>query len=167
MRIGKISRFFARYFKRHGAVSMSILHHLLSKSVPLYLLPVGLFLIFTLAAPLQIHAAEVVMNTDAITFDGRGISESACDCGGNSQPPWHGSVGGRCCNRPCCPPPTLFHADPCAQLRAKDEAKAHCVKLPPAFPRLNGWRHTGRMPSPRPIVMPRCHHCGAPIPIGM
>ena len=146
---------------------MSTLHHLPSKTVQLYLVPVGLFLIFTLASHLQIHAAEVVMHTDTITFDGPSMSGASCDCRGTSQPPWHGSVGGRCCNRPCCPPPTMFHADACGQLRAKDEAKAHCVELPSAFPKFHEWRHTGRWPSPRPIAMPRCHHCGMPTPIGM
>ena len=146
---------------------MSTLHHLLSKTVQLYLVPVGLFLIFTLVSHLQIQAAEVVMHTDTITFDGPSMSGASCDCGGTSQPPWHGSVGGRCCNRPCCPPPTMFHADACGQLKAKDEAKAHCVELPSAFPKFHEWRHTGRLPSPRPIAMPRCHHCGMPTPIGM
>ena len=116
---------------------MSTLHHLPSKTVQLYLVPVGLFLIFTLASHLQIHAAEVVMHTDTITFDGPSMSGASCDCGGTSQPPWHGSVRGRCCNRPCCPPPTMFHADACGQLRAKDEAKAHCVELPSAFPKFH------------------------------
>ena len=143
------------------------MHHLLSKTVQLYLVPVGLFLIFTLVSHLQIQAAEVVMHTDTITFDGPSMSGASCDCGGTSQPPWHGSVGGRCCNRPCCPPPTMFHADACGQLKAKDEAKAHCVELPSAFPKFHEWRHTGRLPSPRPIAMPRCHHCGMPTPIGM
>lgn len=156
-----------RYFKGYGVVPMSTLHHLLSKAVQRCLVTGGLLLIFLCASNLQLHAAEVVMHTDAILFNAPGMSGGSCDCGGTSQPPWHGSVGGRCCNRPCCPPPTMFHADACGQLRAKDEAKAHCVELPSSFPRFNDWRHTGRLPSPRPIAMPRCHHCGMPIHMGM
>jgi hypothetical protein len=32
------------------------------------------------------------------------------------------------------------------------------VKLPPAFPKFEAWRHTGRLPSPAPLVMPPYYH---------
>lgn len=90
------------------------------------------------------------------------VRPAACDCQTDRQPPWHGNVADPCCNRPCCPPPTLFHADPCGQLQARQEAREHCIDLPPAFPRFHGWRK-GFMPSPRPLSVPHCHHCGMPL----
>jgi len=116
-------------------------------------------------------AGEVIIESEAIPFGGMTSGDSSCNCTSscncpsNRQPPWHGNVAGPCCNRPCCPPPTLFHADPCGQLTACREARENCIELPSAFPRFNGWRK-GYMPSPRPPSMPRCHHCGMPIHIG-
>lgn len=158
---------FVRFFDRFGVGPMSSLHHVPSKKAQLYLVPAGFFFMFVTVFSMSVDAGEIVMSTDSITFNETSMPGASCDCEGNRQPPWHGNVGGRCCNRPCCPPPTHFHADAYGQLRAKDEAKSHCVALPPAFPRFNGWRHTGRLPSPTPIAMPRCHHCGMPIPVGM
>lgn len=111
-------------------------------------------------------ASESMVESDTISFGGASFGNSSCDCASNRQPPWHGNVAGPCCNRPCCPPPTLFHADPWGQLEARREAREHCVELPSAFPRFDGWRK-GHMPSPRPISLPRCHHCGMPVYPGM
>jgi hypothetical protein len=111
-------------------------------------------------------ASESMVESDTISFGGASFGNSSCDCASNRQPPWHGNVAGPCCNRPCCPPPTLFHADPWGQLEARREAREHCVELPSAFPRFDGWRK-GHMPSPRPLSLPRCHHCGMPVYPGM
>lgn len=158
---------FERYCDRYGVGPMSSFHHAASRKAQLYLVLVGLFFMFVTVYSMPVHAGEIVMNSDTITFSEVGMSGASCDCDGNRQPPWHGNATGRCCNRPCCPPPTLFHADACGQLRAKDEAKSQCIALPPAFPRFDTWRHTGRLPSPKPIAIPRCHHCGTHIPVGM
>jgi len=112
-------------------------------------------------------ADEIVYESSGLTFDGPLPAAADCDdCQGGRQPPWHGNVAGPCCNRPCCPPPNMFHADAWSQLGARQEAREHCLELPPAFPRFNGWRK-GFMPSPKPIALPRCHHCGMPVQPGM
>ena len=123
--------------------------------------------LLALLVPLAGFAAadEVVFDSGQLTFDD-GLPAAACDCQADRQPPWHGNVAGPCCNRPCCPPPNMFHADAWGQLGAKEEAKKHCLELPPSFPRFNGWRK-GYMPSPKPIALPRCRHCGMPVQPGM
>jgi len=79
------------------------------------------------------------------------------------QPPWHRSVAGEACGcGPVCRTHGKFHADACGQLRAKHQLHPG-VTLPPCFPRLHGWRVDGRMPSPPPPELPRCHQCGAEI----
>ena len=110
-------------------------------------------------------AEEIVYESGPLTFE-PGPVAADCDCRQHQQPPWHGNVAGPCCNRPCCPPPNMFHADAWGQLGARQEAREHCLELPPAFPRFNGWRK-GFMPSPEPIALPRCHHCGMPVQPGM
>ena len=87
---------------------------------------------------------------------------SDCGCRGTQAPPWHGSVRGPACG-PSCPPPTLFHADPCGQLCMRQRAHQMGAILPPCFPRLHGWLVEGHMPSPPPPAVPRCHQCGAAI----
>ena len=149
---------FVGYFVRYGVGPMISLHHVPSKKAQLYLLPAGFLFIVVTVFGIPVHAGEVVMHTDTITFAQPSMPSASCNCEGNRQPPWHGSVGNRCCNRPCCPPPTHFHADASGQLRAKDEARSQCVKLPPAFPKFENWRHTGRLPSPTPLVVPRYYH---------
>jgi len=123
--------------------------------------------LLTCLLPLAIacHAEEIVYEGGPLTFAAGGAAAD-CDCQNNRQPPWHGNVAGPCCNRPCCPPPNMFHADAWGQLGAKEEAKKHCLELPPSFPRFNGWRK-GYMPSPKPIALPRCRHCGMPVQPGM
>lgn len=107
----------------------------------------------------------IVMEGDAgagMTMD----EPAACGCRVPQSPPWHGSVAGDRCG-PSCPPPTMFHANPCGQLAMKHSAHRHGHVLPPCFPRLHGWLADGSWPTPRPITMPRCPNCGAHIEAGM
>ena len=69
--------------------------------------------LLTLLLPLAGFAAadEVVFDSGPLTFDGGMSTAADCDCQANRQPPWHGNVAGPCCNRPCCPPPNMFHAN--------------------------------------------------------
>ena len=55
-------------------------------------------------------AEEIVYESGPLTFE-PGPVAADCDCRQHQQPPWHGNVAGPCCNRPCCPPPNMFHAD--------------------------------------------------------
>lgn len=89
----------------------------------------------------------------------------ACGCRDQQSPPWHGTVAGAACG-PCCPPPTMFHADPCGQLWLKHNAYRQGCTLPPCFPRMHGRLTDGAWPTPRPIVTPRCPRCGAHIEQG-
>jgi hypothetical protein len=91
------------------------------------------------------------------------VSGDACGCRNVRQPAWHGNVHGTDC-RPSCPRCGVFHADPCAQLNPHRHLH-HGVPmvLPPCFPRLHAWCSEGFMPTPRPLVVPRCHQCGAVI----
>lgn len=77
-------------------------------------------------------------------------------------PPWHGSIQRAECG-PWCPPPTLFHADPCGQLGMFGPDQPECLQRPPLFPRLQALWAYGSMPTPPPPALPRCHRCGAPI----
>lgn len=143
---------------------MNILHHIWWSRVG-QIRKSGFLLACLLPLAAVTTAAEIASESSPLTFDG-GAAATDCDCQHNRQPPWHGNVTDPCCNRPCCPPPNMFHADAWGQLGAKEEAKRHCLELPPSFPRFNGWRK-GFMPSPKPIAMPRCHHCGMPVQPGM
>jgi hypothetical protein len=83
------------------------------------------------------------------------------------RPPWHRSVAGEACGcGPVCRPHGTFHADACGQLRAKHHHHPGVVP-PPVFPRLHGWWAEGRMPTPPPLELPRCHQCGAVIAGGL
>ncbi len=90
----------------------------------------------------------------------------ACGCRASQSPPWHGNVAGDPCG-PSCPPPTMFHANPCGQLWMKHTARHQGYVLPPCFPRLHGRLTDGSWPTPRPITMPRCPNCGAHIETGL
>jgi hypothetical protein len=105
------------------------------------------------------HAQEMIFEESAM-----GLGMGSLDSGSTDMlaPPWHGSVRGRDCG-PSCPPPTMFHADPCGQLFAGTRFHPGCVTRPPCFPRLHGWWVDGLMPTPRPPALPRCHQCGATI----
>lgn len=90
----------------------------------------------------------------------------ACNCRASQAPPWHGGVTGDHC-APSCPPPTMFHANPCGQLWMKHTARQQGHVLPPCFPRMHGRLADGWWPTPRPITLPRCPNCGAHIDAGM
>lgn len=151
--------------KSKGVEPMS---HLLQKTQPFRSHWWHFGCLLTLLVPLSGFTAadEVVFDSGPLTFDAGIPATTGCDCEADRQPAWHGNVAGPCCNRPCCPPPNMFHADAWGQLGAKEEAKKHCLELPPSFPRFNGWRK-GYMPSPKPIALPRCRHCGMPVQPGM
>ena len=91
---------------------------------------------------------------------------SDCGCKGVQRPPWHDSVRGPACGPVCAPHGGVFHADPRGQLQAKHQCRSGHVRLPSCFPRLHTWCAEGYMPTPRPLALPRCHQCGAPIEPG-
>lgn len=107
--------------------------------------------------------------------DGPGVAAAAgvtgaagCGCSDGRQPAWHGNVRGSACG-PVCQSGCggVFHANPCPQLHLRAYARAHCMTLPPCFPRLHGWLAEGFMPSPPPPALPRCRQCGAVIEGGL
>lgn len=112
----------------------------------------------------------IVMEGDAggMLDSGGALMEEpgACGCRSVQSPPWHGNVAGDPCG-PSCPPPTMFHANPCGQLWQKHHARQQGLVPPPSFPRLHGWLADGWWPTPRPIMLPRCPNCGAHIEHGM
>jgi hypothetical protein len=117
-------------------------------------------------APGRVASAQ-----ESIVMEGAGgaamaADRSACGCRNLQSPPWHGSVAGEPCG-PSCPPPTLFHANPCGQLWMKHNARQQGCVLPPCFPRMHGWLADGVCPTPRPIALPRCPNCGTHIEFGM
>ena len=93
-----------------------------------------------------------------------GMDGTDCNCRSGQRPPWHGTVAGeaRGCG-PVCQAHGMFHADSCGQLRAKRHVHQGHVTLPPFFPRLHAMCAEGQMPTPPPLHVPRCHHCGAVI----
>jgi hypothetical protein len=113
---------------------------------------------------------RVAFAQDSIATEGAGAAMAAtpsgCSCRNLQSPPWHGSVAGAPCG-PSCPPPTMFHADPCGQLWMKHHARQQGCVLPPCFPRMHGWLADGAWPTPRPITLPRCPNCGVQIERGM
>lgn len=122
-----------------------------------------------LATALSAACGRPTAAQDTIVLDDAGIDAMAgggCLGRATQSPPWHGSVAGDPCG-PCCPPPNVFHADPCRQLWMKHNAHQHGCVLPPCFPRMHA-RLTGDWwPTPRPIKLPRCPNCGAHIDPGM
>lgn len=123
-----------------------------------------LALVITACGIRRAEAQETVV----VEGDGRGALSAdpgACGCRDPQSPPWHGNVAGDPCG-PSCPPPNMFHADPCHQVWLKHNARQQGCVLPPCFPRMHGWLTEGWMPTPRPIVTPRCPRCGAHIEQG-
>lgn len=121
-----------------------------------------------LGLPRRAEAADTMVFADAAgpsAIEGRmDPGGSGCGCRGVQRPPWHGNVQGPACGPGCgqgCG--GVFHADPCGQLHLRAYARAHCMTLPPCFPRLHGWLAEGHMPTPPPPALPRCHQCGAVI----
>jgi len=112
----------------------------------------------------RVEAQETVVIEGGMAGDAS-AAPGACGCRDVQSPPWHGSVGCDPCG-PSCPPPTMFHADPCGQLWLKHNARKQGCVLPPCFPRMHGLLAEGFMPTPRPIMTPRCPRCGAHIEQG-
>ena len=95
-------------------------------------------------------------------------SAGGCGCNNVQRPPWHGNVHGQPCGAACetgCRTGCggVFHANPCHQLHLRGYARAHCMTMPPCFPRLQAWCAEGYMPTPVSPSQPRCHQCGAVI----
>lgn len=106
-------------------------------------------------------ADETLIMEGGAGIDGMDIP-GGCACRNTQSPPWHGSVAGDPCG-PSCPPPNMFHANPCGQLWMKHTARHQGYLLPPCFPRMHGCLTEGQSPTPRPISQPRCPRCGAHI----
>jgi hypothetical protein len=116
----------------------------------------------------RVEAADTIVVTEvpgaAALGNGTEPGAAGCGCRDVQRPPWHGNVQGPACGPVCrggCG--GVFHANPCGQLHLRAHALAHCMTLPPCFPRLHGWLAEGRMPTPPPPALPRCHQCGAVI----
>ena len=125
---------------------MRVLHHLAAA------------MLVALALPCAVPTAARAQETIVVTQE----PASGCGCGNVQQPPWHGTVAGRDCG-PSCPAGTMFHADPRGQCCMRRQIH-HCdVRMPPCLPRLHGALVYGRMPTPRPVTIPRCPQCGAMI----
>ena len=106
----------------------------------------------------------IIVTEDAGTAEPEMGSAAGCGCRNVQRPPWHGNVQDPACGPVCrsgCG--GVFHANPCGQLHLRAYARAHCMTLPPCFPRLHGWLAEGQMPTPPPPSLPRCHQCGAVI----
>lgn len=107
---------------------------------------------------------------ETIVMDGAampGPDAGDCNCRDGQRPPWHGAVAAEACGcGPVCRVHGKFHADACGQLRTKwqvHHGHGGNVTMPPYFPRLHTWCAEGYLPTPPPLVMPRCHRCGAVI----
>lgn len=125
----------------------------------------GVVLAWGLAAP-TIAQDPMMMDEGGMAAEGMGGMQPQMD------PPWHGNVRGQACGPACrscelgCHRGGKFHADPCQQLYMKHHAYQKGLVLPPCFPRLHTFFCEGWMPTPKPIALPRCHNCGAPIENG-
>jgi len=118
---------------------------------------------------LEIRAA---VGQETIIMEGPGMpgmgGAGGFDESGVRRPPWHRSVAGEACGcGPVCRTHGTFHADACGQLRAHHHHHHGCVTPPQVFPRLQAWWADGRMPTPPPLELPRCHQCGAVIAGGL
>ena len=115
-------------------------------------------------------------------------------CRSQMRPPWHGSAGagygqrvsqghgmapcmtGACGpghaapSRTCGPTPS----GPCAPGICGSTGFCHApvggggmqYPLPPCLPRLHAFLRDGMVLSPQPLVVPKCHECGAVLPTG-
>ena len=131
----------------------------LKRSIFVLLLLTGLTVLLADSA----YAQETIIVSDdsSMMLETEGVTDS-CGCQNTRRPPWHGNVHGSC--NPCCDPHTrVFHADPYGQLRMKNYARKHCLRMPSHFPRFQTWVCEGYLPYPPPPVQPRCGHCGAVI----
>lgn len=114
---------------------------------------------------------EAVARNPVIVSEGVGAGvghdPGACGCRSVQRPPWHASVGMPACGPACHPRGTMFHADPHGQLCVRRQLHETGATMPSLFPRLNTLCTEGFMPTPRPLALPRCHHCGMPIEHGL
>ena len=74
---------------------MSSFHHVPSKKAQLYLVPAGLFFMFVTVCNISVHAGEIVMSTDTITFSEVGMPDASCNCESNRQYKRPGNDAGR------------------------------------------------------------------------
>lgn len=109
---------------------------------------------------------RVVADETVIVEEGAAAAPGSCGCRDPQAPPWHGTVAGDQCG-PSCPPPNVFHANPCGQLWLKHHARLQGCTLPPCFPRMHARGTEGTWPTPRPVKLPRCPVCGTHIEQGM
>ena len=105
----------------------------------------------------EVSAQETVVITEG------GAPGADCNCKGVQRPAWHGSVRGPACGPASTPHGGMFHADPRGQLCVRRQLHATGATMPSLFPRLHTWCAEGYMPTPRPLAMPHCRHCGMPI----
>jgi hypothetical protein len=123
-------------------------------------------------------------------------ASSDCEsCRSQMRPPWHGSAHagygqrlptGHCMSGACGP----SHAAPCRTCGPAACGPAPCgpcapgicgvtgfchapggawgahYPLPPCLPRLHAFLREGMVLSPQPLVVPKCHECGAVLPMG-
>ena len=128
------------------------------RTIATFLAAVALSAAVVLSPTAGVAQETIVTEGDAAAVISEG--QAGCGCQATQAPPWHASVAGDPCG-PCCPPPNLFHANPCGQLCLKHSAHQHGCTLPPCFPRMHARLAEGRWPTPRPICVPRCPRCGA------
>ena len=122
----------------------------------------GLVAALAVAAFSSIATIREVPAQETVVTEGA-TPGSDCGCKSVQRPPWHGSVRGPACGPACAPHGGMFHANPCGQLHVRQQLHATGATMPSLFPRLHTWCAEGYMPTPRPLAMPRCHHCGMPI----
>lgn len=121
---------------------------------------------------------------------------SDCEsCRSQMRPPWHGSAHagygqrlptGHCMSGACGPShaapcrscgPTACGPKPCGPCapgicgltgfcHAPGGAFGAHYPLPPCLPRLHAFLRDGMVLSPQPLVVPKCHECGAVLPMG-
>ena len=112
-------------------------------------------------------------------------------CRSQMQPPWHGSAmagrgqrlpTGHCMSGACGPGHAAAPCRSCGPTAAGPCAPGICGKtgfchapaglcggsypLPPCLPRLHAFLREGMVLSPQPLVVPKCHECGAVLPMG-
>jgi hypothetical protein len=112
-------------------------------------------------------------------------------CRSQMRPPWHGSamagrgqrIGGPApCMTGACGPGHVAPCRSCGPAACGPCAPGICgitgfchapaglwgshYPLPPCLPRLHAYLREGMVLSPQPLVVPKCHECGAVLPMG-
>lgn len=146
------------------------------------LVPALLCTLLAVAAGARVGAQDI-RGVPVIGGPATGDCES---CRTGRQPPWHGSVvDGRAYpvhQGPACGPvcrscgPVGRACGPCGPSGVCGLTGAchppyggfwgNPYPLPPCLPRLSALMREGALLSPQPLVVPRCHQCGAHIPGG-